>query len=602
MSDDNKNKLEVLKLVDSITKMHNGKAFKKYIHHARFPNFKGFEENAEIIFDFPLTALVGANGSGKSSILHALYGMPDRYSTSRFWFSTELDPIIDINRNPARYIYGHWHQQYNNIVETRKARTKRTNRNYEYWEPTKVSAGDKMKKMPKESYTRKDADRWNPVQRDVLYMNMKMVIGAFDRTLNFDDNYDITTSKGNPSQSEKHNEILTGAKRIRQTLLKNKQKWNLGGGRNRVFINRTLSEIELDTISTILGRNYISAHYIEHSLYPSQNGRDLSVIFDRGIKYSEAYAGSGELSVVKIVTKLLAAKENTLVLLDEPETSLHPGAQHELLLFLLEMIKNKKIQVVISTHSSDMISELPSNAIKVLDDNGAGKSRIMNSCSALVALNRLGSKNNDKATIYVEDLMAKAVIERSLKLLDKGEKSSIDVLVAPGGAETILKFIIPTLILKKSKNFVYLDGDQKILDEFYNPKELSPSDYDKLDEIIIKSVKCKPQLLLNGGNDKEGNKKTEVDMKLNYLEWIRMNLGYLPRLCPDAIVLHTIDKNANYSSSEQYKTALKNSYGDPEITSKEIVAISKHYLNKIDDNVDDLVIIASKIKEWIHRG
>ncbi|MHC2597900.1 putative ATPase [Kluyvera sp. 1366] len=592
----------VSNLIENIQKMMNGKAFKNYIHHARFPNFKGLEENAKITFDFPLTALVGANGSGKSSILHALYGMPERYSTSRFWFSTDIDPIIDINKNPARYIYGHWHQKYNNIVETRKARMKRVNRNYEYWEPTKISIRDNMKKMPKEPYERKDADRWNPVQREVLYMNMKMVIGAFDRTMNFDDKINYSIHKGPTGQSEKHEEMLKGAKRLSRVASNNIQEWKLGGGRDRVFCNRLLNDNELEIVSRILGRKYISARYIEHSLYPSQNGSDLSVIFDRGIKYSEAYAGSGELSIVKIVTELLASNENTLVLLDEPETSLHPGAQRELLSFLLEMIIIKKLQIIISTHSSDMISELPNNAIKVLEGNGMGKTRIMNSCSSLIALNRLGSLNNDKTTIYVEDLMAKAVIERATRQLDPGEKLSIEIIVAPGGADTILKYIIPTLIIKESKSFVYLDGDQKLLETFHDPSTIPPSEYFTLDEKIKETVKCKPQLLLNGGNDKAGNKVAETDMKLKYLSWIYNNLSYLPRLCPDAIVLNSIDESATYNSSEEYKNALKQIYNDPDISSLEIITLSKHYLNKMDDNSADLVIIASKVKEWIQRG
>jgi hypothetical protein len=70
-----------------------GAPLKNYIGFARFPNFKNIERDASIEFDFPLTVLVGASGIGKSSVLHALFGMPEGHSTARFWFSTDLDPI-----------------------------------------------------------------------------------------------------------------------------------------------------------------------------------------------------------------------------------------------------------------------------------------------------------------------------------------------------------------------------------------------------------------------------------------------------------------------------------------------------------------------------
>ena len=50
------------------------------------------------------------------------------------------------------------------------------------------------------------------------------------------------------------------------------------------------------------------------------------------------------------VVDVLAADEYSLILLDEPETSLHPGAQRSMLRFLLDQIKLKKHQIIISTH------------------------------------------------------------------------------------------------------------------------------------------------------------------------------------------------------------------------------------------------------------
>ena len=78
-------------------------------------------------------------------------------------------------------------------------------------------------------------------------------------------------------------------------------------------------------MSKILGRNYTDGIIIEHKFFHNWG---ISVIFRTNhLDYSEAFAGSGEVSVATIVHKIINAQENSLILLDEPEVSLHPRAQ-----------------------------------------------------------------------------------------------------------------------------------------------------------------------------------------------------------------------------------------------------------------------------------
>jgi predicted ATPase len=74
--------------------------FPGYITHIRFPRYKNMVSGSQINFDFPVTALVGANGSGKTSVLNALYGAPIRNSTGQYWFSTKVDPIEEGEGSP----------------------------------------------------------------------------------------------------------------------------------------------------------------------------------------------------------------------------------------------------------------------------------------------------------------------------------------------------------------------------------------------------------------------------------------------------------------------------------------------------------------------
>ena len=121
--------------------------FPGYITHIRFPRYKNIVDGTRIDFTFPITALVGSNGSGKTSILNALYGAPARKSTGQYWFSTKVDPIEEGEGSPSRFIYGHHNSTLKSVVETRKARVRKVRSGRldpNYWEPTKESPGDGM--------------------------------------------------------------------------------------------------------------------------------------------------------------------------------------------------------------------------------------------------------------------------------------------------------------------------------------------------------------------------------------------------------------------------------------------------------------------------
>jgi hypothetical protein len=177
---------EIASLVETLRKFKPGAPLKHYIAYATFPKFKNIEPGTRVDFEFPLTALVGANGIGKTSLLHALWGMPYGYSTSKFWFETDLDPIEGNRKDAQRYFYGHWSDAYDAVVETRKARVGQK-RGGDYWEPARRSGRDGMVEIPEGEIAGKAKDRWNPVKRNVEYINLKMAFGSFDRYFYFED-------------------------------------------------------------------------------------------------------------------------------------------------------------------------------------------------------------------------------------------------------------------------------------------------------------------------------------------------------------------------------------------------------------------------------
>lgn len=113
-------------LISDIRKIKESGVFENYIEYIVFPFYKNLNKGTRINFEFPLTVLVGRNGSGKSSTLHALFGAPKGYSLGDFWFSTEVDPIAE-SGEANRFYYGYRISKSDNeIREVMKSRIKRS--------------------------------------------------------------------------------------------------------------------------------------------------------------------------------------------------------------------------------------------------------------------------------------------------------------------------------------------------------------------------------------------------------------------------------------------------------------------------------------------
>lgn len=585
----------ITKLVDTLKKFKAGEPLKHYITHITFPKFKSIEPGTRVDFEFPLTALVGANGIGKSSLLHALWGTPFGYSTSKFWFATDLDPIAGNQKDPQRYFYGYWSDAIGAVVETRKSRVGKK-RGADYWEPARRSGPDGMAPMAEGEFEGKAKDRWNPVKREVVYINLKAAFGSFDRYFYFDEGL---------SGGDKREVMLREAHRLKVIKDENRQTYKLGGGRERVFENRDLTAEELDHVSKILGRYYESARLIRHSLYPGNRGQDLSVVFRRGAEYSEAFAGSGEIAAVSAVVQVLAAKEYSLILLDEPETSLHPGAQRALLRFVLEQVKAKKHQVVISTHSMEFLVGLPHESIKVFESNGQMQTRILPRSSPSAALSRLGKTPENRRRVLVEDQIAELLVLQAARGLDPGDAQTLEVKVAPGGAESILKYLGPAAMVSGDDVFVMLDGDKRKVAEFSDPLKIPPAEHSGLDQRLKLELGFVPLYHIPGGDDGPGHEAAKIQAHLHYLAWLRKHVSFLPQKVPEHIVLEGLEPGKGHleGSSKNAKMAFKEllaDYSSVDLSGADLVSLAKVKIAKLLPENADLKEIRDVLNGWLH--
>lgn len=546
------NDKKAAELVKKLVALHTSKKLGPYISHIRFPHFKNIKKRARVDLDFPVTALVGPNGCGKTSALHALYGAPKGKSTSDYWFATDVDPIKEGHGQPNRFIYGHWLSGQGDPVETRKARVgKSRKRKPGYFEPTKATVGDGMDTSPfpsTGSTPGQSKDRWNPVERPILYINFRSELSAFDEFLFFG------RSPMTKTLRNKQERLQRDAKRLNKAFEEGCQSKKLYGKRV-VHENRHLSGRELEAVCDILGKQYDEAQLVQHDYYGGKTG--LSIRFKTNhATYSEAFAGSGELAVASLVIQLCSAKKHSLILLDEPEVSLHPGAQERLVLFLMQEVLHHKHQVVFTTHSPGLINLLPPEAIKVFYETDDGSFNVVNAAHPYTAFRRLGALIPDRIRILVEDRLARNVVDIALLGLTDDERGLFDVEYLPGGSKTYLCQRVPTLMHQAGNTYLLLDGDQSPEDGYPAPDTIPESENETLITQIQTLTGCgKVHLGADGGDDEETKKKLFM-LQRKYLEFLHNKVHFLPRSCPEEIVLRAINSDAAPATSLAAKSSL----------------------------------------------
>lgn len=516
-------------LIDELHNMMKNDVFKYHIYYLRFSYFKNFKKDFKINFNFPITFLTGINGTGKSSLLHVLYGSVNGKSISEFWFNTYLDPIKELKENRNCFICSFKTKITRKQIEILKERIQKKkykNKNEEkkmyfldYWEPARPKAKYGMTYFKKDGFNREEIHetRWKLQEREVLYMDFRYHLSAYDKYFYFAATPNLKSIK------------------TKQDYLRSKSKYlNLAfqDNKKRNIRGRIISEIvefskeQLDIVNKIIGKKYKKAQLLKHNLYSLnlEEGFALKYTLDDR-SYSEAYAGSGEIAIVKMVYDITNAKDNTLVLLDEPETSLHPKAQNELMIFLLEQVKKKKLQVVISTHSPNILMNMPKEAIKILYENMEGKIDIIEDITQDEAFFRIGHPINRKH-IIVEDRLAKLIVDKVLKKYSN--ESFFEVDFHPGGAKTL--FIRDARYLSQTNNkdtFIFLDGDERReKPPLFSSLKRKDINEGSLNEIINKFTNC---------SIKFDDEKIIENME-KFINFCHNNIFFLPGNTPEELI------------------------------------------------------------------
>lgn len=581
-----------------LEKMLTNGHFRPFIEYIVFPHFKNMEMGARINFDYPITAIVGPNGTNKSSILRALQGAPAEENIGNYWFETALDKIDMKAGGRQRYYYG-YSLPSGRIAEVLQTRIERPQRGPDYFETHAPSLSDGMNPLPlKDELSDSDSSylsttRWSPIKKKVIYLDFRQELPAYDIYTSFN------WRNQNDNMKSKKDYIRLTAPRVREAL-DNLEKERVWHGSNRILSPAVkLSDREVETISKILGRSYTEIRLVQHEFFRVVGY--TAQLSTRNQEYSEAYAGSGEFATIMLVHRIFNTPEYSLVLLDEPETSLHPGAQKALIDFLIRITAEKKLQIIMATHAPAIVEALPPKAIKILDIDPHSHHVVVCAQEAFVtdAFTRLGASYEEK-TIIVEDRLAKEIITSVAQSINHTCSKTIKV-TAYGGSSTIINNLIPTQAALGSNCTIFLDGDQRPQNPISSISNIPDNELEN--QLKLYGI-AKPRSLARSGGNDPASEKNISDIERSTLNWIHKHVRYLPSQGnPETFLLELLEDTlyTNQDAKKRWKERAAEFYHRDidTITGEDIFETQKKQLADLiySENISEIEELKNQIIE-----
>ncbi|MBC2849880.1 AAA family ATPase [Cetobacterium sp. 8H] len=303
----------------------------KNIHFKNHKVLKNLEidfiNNGEVLNNI---VIAGINGSGKTNLLKYIYD----YFDKNYYYNNDLT-------NSIKFVFEKEEEEineliYNNLFNSLKLYEH--NRLHNPEDPNFKLLNNSLKILPKIIY----------IPTEINFQNIQTTTNMLERKYEFLNIVDtnlisniasyIATRVTYISNTE---EDLTG-KEVREKVAKE--------------INDIFSILDLDIKLQGLSRDERSMPIFSNSIGEEFDINDLS-------------SGEKQLFVRTLAIKMLEP-ENSIILIDEPELSLHPKWQQKILEVYKKIGKNN--QIIIATHSPHILGSVPKENLIILtrDENG----------------------------------------------------------------------------------------------------------------------------------------------------------------------------------------------------------------------------------------
>lgn len=363
-------------------------------------------ENVTIDFHYPITAIAGRNGSGKTTVLALAacafhnndkgFKLPGRtnsyYTFPDFFIQTEEEAALSDIEIQYKILHNRWAPTKDN--------------------PEPARAGWQLR-------FKKSGGKWNNygsrVDRTVIFLGIERMVPHAERKV----------SKNYRGKFKPITEL---------------------GWENPVR----------DIVGRILGNQYTDFSYKGHTTY-----RLPMVAKGKQNIYSGFNMGAGEHSLFELFSTLSQCPEGSLILIDEIELGLHEKAQESLIKELKNICEKRKVQIICTTHSYSILESLPPEG-RIFIERMGSKTIITSGISSVYATGKLSERLKSELDILVEDQVAKLILETVLnkelrlrtEILPIGSSAAVMKHLAARYKETLHR------TNKVVEIVVFLDGDK----------------------------------------------------------------------------------------------------------------------------------------------
>lgn len=355
----------------------------------------------DIKFEFPITAIAGRNGAGKSTILAMAccafhngkkgFKLPKRKMSYYTFSDFFVQHVAEVPPQGIVIRYGIAHNNWNKTKEF----------------PDGKGIGIQRRRK---GHGGKWNDYANRVNRNVVFLGIERIVPHSER-----------------SQSRSYSRTFKDAQPK--------------GWEDKVK----------NAVGYILGKSYDKFRYLEHSKY------SLPVVQVKDTIYSGFNMGAGENALFEIFSTIYSCGEGALLVLDEIELGLHAEAQKKFIDRLKDACLETYTQVICTTHSKEIFDCLPYDA-RFFVECVNGKTKITDSISSNFAFSKMAAVIGMEMDIIVEDEVAKALLQSSLSA---ALRSRVTITVI-GSATALARQLAALYVRGEEKPILAIfDGDQK---------------------------------------------------------------------------------------------------------------------------------------------
>ena len=293
-----------------------------------------FENNSEIL---DTVVLIGINGTGKTTVLEAIYDYFEDFKN----YKNKMDIKLDLEEEIIREKSGLSQEMYLTYLTDFVYRQKKYRR--------LLKTGEHVRNLTVESIIKNKIPRIIYLPAEINFRNVKFDFLPMYK-LGFLNIINSTAISDIPHYIQM---------RIINAANKESEK-KLGNVRDEVIaeINGIFDILDMDT--RLIGMSTETTEILP--IFTNSSGDEFDI--------NELSSGEKQLFLRTLAIKMLNP-ENSIILIDEPELSLHPKWQQRIVDVYRKIGKNN--QIIIATHSPHILGSVKKDNIMLLDKDDDGK-------------------------------------------------------------------------------------------------------------------------------------------------------------------------------------------------------------------------------------